>query len=164
MLSLVFLYAFNFGLLVFMSCVNYIIENKDIGMEFDIGKCAMLVMEKGKIVKSVGVELPDGKVINSLQEGESYKCLRILEEDKVLEEKTKLNISKEYLKRLRKVLKSKLNVGNLVCRVNLWGVSLLRFSAAFVSCRKSELQAINKKTRKLFPIYGALHPTSDVDR
>ena len=31
------------------------------------------VMEKGKIVKSVGIELPDGKVIKSLQEGESYK-------------------------------------------------------------------------------------------
>ena len=31
--------------------------------------------EKGKIVKSVGIELPDGKVIKSLQEGESYKYL-----------------------------------------------------------------------------------------
>ena len=38
--------------------------SEDIGMEFDIEKCAMLVMEKGKIVKSVGKELPDGKVIN----------------------------------------------------------------------------------------------------
>ena len=28
MLSLVFLYVFNFGILVFMSCVNYIIEKK----------------------------------------------------------------------------------------------------------------------------------------
>ena len=36
--------------------------SKDIGMEFGIEKCAMLVMEKGKIVKSVGIELPDGKV------------------------------------------------------------------------------------------------------
>ena len=33
------------------------------GMEFDIEKCAMLVIEKGKIVNSVGIELPDGKVI-----------------------------------------------------------------------------------------------------
>ena len=33
------------------------------GMEFDIEKCAMLVIEKGKIVSSVGIELPDGKVI-----------------------------------------------------------------------------------------------------
>ena len=40
-------------------------------MDFDIEKCAMLVMEKGKIVKSADIELPDGKVINSLQEGES---------------------------------------------------------------------------------------------
>ena len=46
--------------------------SEDIGMEFGIEKCAMLVMEKGKIVKSVGIELPDGKVIKSLQEGESY--------------------------------------------------------------------------------------------
>ena len=30
----------------------------------------MLVIEKGKIVKSVGIELPDGKVITSLQQGE----------------------------------------------------------------------------------------------
>ena len=68
--------------------------SEDIGMEFDIEKCAMLVMEKGKIVKSVGKELPDGEVINSLQEGESYKYLGILEEDKFLEEKMKVNVSK----------------------------------------------------------------------
>ena len=42
-----------------------------LGMEFSIEKCAMLVMEKGKIVKLVGIELPDGKVIKLLQEGES---------------------------------------------------------------------------------------------
>ena len=47
----------------------------DIGMEFDTEKCAMLVMEKEKIAKSVGVELPDGKVIKALQQGESYKYL-----------------------------------------------------------------------------------------
>ena len=52
--------------------------SEDIGMEFGKEKCAMLVMEKGKIVKSVGIELSDGKVIKSLQEGESYKCLEIL--------------------------------------------------------------------------------------
>ena len=133
-------------------------------MEFGIEKCAMLVMEKGKIVKSVGIELPDGKVNKSLEEGESYKYLEILEADKFLEEKMKLNVSKEYIRRLRKVLKSKLNGGNLVCGVNAWTVSLLRYLAAFVSWRKSELEAIDRKTRKLFTIYGALHPKSDVDR
>ena len=47
------------------------IFSKDIGMEFGIEKCAVLVIEKGKIVKSVGIEFPEGKVIKSLQEGGS---------------------------------------------------------------------------------------------
>ena len=75
-----------------------------------------------------------------------------------------MNLSKEYITRLRKVLKPKLNSGNLVLGINTWAVSLLRYSAAFVSWRKSELQAIDRKTRKLFTIFGALHPTLDVDR
>ena len=108
-------------------------------MEFGIEKCAMLVMEKGKIVKSVGIELPNGKVMKSLQEGESSKYLGILQIDKFLEEKMKLNVSKEFIRRIRKVLRSKLNGGNLVRGVNTWAVSLLRYSAAFVSWWKSEL-------------------------
>ena len=79
--------------------------SEDIGMEFDIEKCVMLVMEKGKIVKSVGIELPDGKVIKSLQEDESYKYLGIFEAHKFLKEKMKLNVSKEYIRRIRKGLK-----------------------------------------------------------
>ena len=138
--------------------------SEDIGMEFGIEKCAMLVMEKGKIVKSVGIELPDGKVIKSLEECKSYKYLGILQADKLLEEKMKLNVSKEYITRLRKVLKSKLNGVNFVRGVNPWAVSLLRYSAAFVSWRKSELEAVDRKTRKLFTIYGALHLKSDLDR
>ena len=55
----------------------------------------MLVMEKGKIVKSVAIKLPDGKVLKSLQEGENYKYLGILEADEYLEEKMKLNVLKE---------------------------------------------------------------------
>ena len=110
--------------------------NEDMGMEFGTENCAMIVMEKGEIVKSVGKELPDGKVIKSLQEYESCKYLAILDADKLLEEKMKLNVSKKYIRRLRKVLKSKLNGGNVVRGVNTWALSLLRYSAAFVSWRK----------------------------
>ena len=76
----------------------------------------------------------------------------------------KLNVSKEYISRLGKVLKPNLNGENLVYGVNTWEVSLLRYSAAFVSWRKSELQAIDRKTTKLFTICGALQTKSDVDR
>ena len=127
-------------------------------MGFGIEKCATLVMKKGKIVKSVGIELPDGKVIKSLQERESCKYLGILVAGKFLEEKMKLNVSKECITRLRKVLKSKLN-GGFVELINTSAVSLLRYSAALVRWRKSELKAIDRNTRKLFTMYGALHPS-----
>ena len=61
-------------------------------------------------------------------------------------------------------MKSKFNGGNLVQRVNTWVVCLLRYSAAFISWRKSESQAIDRKTRKLLTIYGRLNPKSDVTR
>ena len=73
--------------------------SEDIGMEVSIEKCAMLVMEKGNIVKSVGIELPNGKVIRSLQEDESYKYLGIFEADKFLEKKMKMNVLKEYIRK-----------------------------------------------------------------
>ena len=52
----------------------------------------------------------------------------------------------------------------LVSAVNTWAVSLLRYSAAFISWRKCELQAIDMKIRKLLSIHGGLHPKSDFDR
>ena len=72
------------------------IFSKDIGMKFGKEKCAILVIEKGKTVKSVGVELPDGKIIKSLQEGESYKYPGILKAERFLGEEMKLKVSKEY--------------------------------------------------------------------
>ena len=77
------------------------IFSKDIGMEFGKEKCVMLVIEKGKIVKSVGIELPDGKVNKSLQEGESYKYLRILEAERFFGEEMKLNVYKDYFRKLK---------------------------------------------------------------
>ena len=75
-----------------------------------------------------------------------------------------MKVSKEYFRRLKKVLKSRLTGGNLVQGVNTWAVALLRYSVAFISLRKYDLQAIDRKTRKLFIIYGGLHIKSDVDR
>ena len=138
--------------------------SEDVGIDFGGEKFAMLVMMKGKIVNSVVLEFPDGKVIKLIQEGESYKYLRILEADRFLKEEMMLNVPKEYMRMLRKVLKSNLNDENLVSGVNTWAVSLLKYSVAVVSWRKNKMQPIDRGTRKLFTIHGALDPKSDVDR
>ena len=46
--------------------------SEDIRMEFSTEKCAMVVIKEEWIVKTFGIELPDGNDIKSLQENESY--------------------------------------------------------------------------------------------
>ena len=79
------------------------IFSEDIGMEFGIDKCAMLVMQKRKIEKSYGIPLPNDKVIKSLEKGESYKHLGVLEADEVMVNEMKDKVEKECYRRVRKV-------------------------------------------------------------
>ena len=43
--------------------------SSDIGMDFGISKCAVLVLKKVKATRSEGVELPDVRKLQSLKEG-----------------------------------------------------------------------------------------------
>ena len=79
------------------------ILSKDIGMEFGIKKCGMLVMKKGKIVKCNGIQLPDGEAIKSI-EADGYKYLWILELDKFMEVQTKSKFVEEYERQGRQSL------------------------------------------------------------
>ena len=57
------------------------IYSQDIGMEFGIEKCVMLVIKSGKRHITEEVELPNQVVIGTLGEKETYKYLGILEAD-----------------------------------------------------------------------------------
>ena len=57
--------------------------SEDIAMEFGIQKCAMVVMRRGRMVESKGIDLPNGETIKVLEENEGYKYLGILECDKL---------------------------------------------------------------------------------
>ena len=138
--------------------------SEDIGMEFGIDKCAMLVLKRGKFERSEGIQLPDNEQIKSLGEKEGYKYLGILEADGVLEKDMKEKLSKEYSRRVRKVFQSKLNGGNTIKAVNTWAVSLLRYGAAFVSWTREELRDMDRKTRKMMNMNNALHPRDSVVR
>ncbi|CAB3978867.1 Hypothetical predicted protein [Paramuricea clavata] len=70
------------------------IVSKDIGMEFGIKKCGMLVMKRGKIVECNGIQLPDEETIKSVKE-DGYKYLGILELDKVMEGEMKRKFVKD---------------------------------------------------------------------
>ena len=71
---------------------------------------------------------------------------------------------KEYKRRVRKILETKLNAGNLIKGINTWAVWLLRYSAAFLDWKKFEMEQLDRQTRKLMTMHNALHPKSYVDR
>ena len=52
----------------------------EIGMEFGIKKCGVLVLKRGNIAKMEGIVLPDGQVIKEIDDN-GYKYLGILETD-----------------------------------------------------------------------------------
>ena len=61
-------------------------------------------------------------------------------------------------------MKSKLNSGNLVTAINTWAVSLVRYGAGVIEWTQQKLENIDRITRKMMHLHGAIHPRADVDR
>ncbi len=94
------------------------IYNQNIGMEFGIEKCALRVMKSGKQHLTDGIELPNHVRIRMLTENETYKYLSFMEADTIKQMKIKEKNQKEYLRRTRKLLETKLYSRNLIKGIN----------------------------------------------
>ena len=140
------------------------IFSKDISMSFGIDKCAKVSVKRGKVVGREGIKLPDGNEIKQLKGEENYKYLGILEEGDINHDKIKNNVRSEYNRRLKLILKSKLNGRNKVLAINTYAIPVVRYTAGIVKWNVEEVKEIDRKTRKLMTIHHGLHPRADVDR
>ena len=122
------------------------VVSNDICMEFGVQKCAMLVIKQGKVIESNGIDLPNNETIKSIHEENGYKYLGVMEADQVLGGQMKERLRKEYKRRVKKILKSKLNGGNMITAINTWAVSMMRYTTPFVDWRKEELKEIDQDT------------------
>ena len=100
-------------------------------MEFGLKKSGVIVLKKGKLATFDGIQLPNQEIMNELDEnGCTY--FRILELDEITEHEMKIKVTAEYKKRLRLILKSKLNGKNKIQAINTWALALLRYGAEFL--------------------------------
>ena len=67
----------------------------DIGIEFGMKKCRILIMKRGKIVKTEWIKLPDGEVMKQVGH-EGYTYLGITELDEIKETEIKEKVIKKY--------------------------------------------------------------------
>ena len=121
-------------------------------------------MKSGKQHLTDAIELPNQGKIRTLAENETYKYLGILEADTIKQVEMKSKIEKEYIRRTRKLLETKLNSRNLIKGINTRAVSLVRYSGPFLKWTRDELRQMDQRTRKLMTMHKALHPRDDVDR
>ena len=108
------------------------IYSQNIGMEFRIEKCAMLVIKSGKRHLTDAVDLPNQNKIRTLGEKKMYKYLGILEADTIKQVEMKERIKKEYLRWSRKLLETKICSRNLIKKIYTWAVLFVRYSGPFL--------------------------------
>ena len=85
----------------------------------------VLVLKRGKVdkAKSRGLNLPNGKLMKMIGE-ERSKFLGILEYNKTKEKEIKAEFVREYKRRLKLTLRSKLNGENKMTAINCWAVKM----------------------------------------
>ena len=127
-------------------------------------ECAMLVVKRDKRHMTDGMELPNHDRIRTFEEKETDKYLGILEADTIKQVQMKDTIWKEYFRRTRKLLETKLTSRNLIKGINNWAVPLFRYSGPFLKWTREGLKQMDQRKRKLMTMHKALHPRDDVDR
>ena len=94
------------------------IYSQDIGMEFGMEKCTMLIMKSDKRYLTEGMEQPNQEKIRT-RKGK-LQILSKLEADTIKQVEMKEKNKKKYLKRNRKLLETKLSSRKLIKGINTW--------------------------------------------
>ena len=94
-------------------------------MKLGIDKCAVLELERGRLVRNKGIESPDRESMKEVDQ-EGYKYLGVLQLDKTMNKGMKKKIGNEYIRRVKLICKSNLNAGNFISGLNAWAIGVMR--------------------------------------
>uniref|UniRef100_A0A8C4WGB1 Reverse transcriptase domain-containing protein n=1 Tax=Gopherus evgoodei TaxID=1825980 RepID=A0A8C4WGB1_9SAUR len=137
------------------------IYSEDIGMSFGLEKCGRMVVKRGKVVKTDGVELPAGHIADIQT---NYKYLGVPQSHGNHDEEARKSATSKYHQRIRQVLKSQLSGKNKIHAINRYALLVIRYPAGIVSWPKEDMEAADVKTRKLLTMHGGFHPKSNTQR
>ena len=110
------------------------------------------------------IQLSNQKRIRTLGEKENYKYLGILETDTMKQAEMNEKIRKEFLRTTRKLPETKFCSRNLIKRINIRAVPLVRYSGPFSKWTKEKLRQMDQRIRKLMTIQKALYPRENIHR
>ena len=137
--------------------------SNDVNMSLGVQKCAIVNIRKGQYVQGSSYEYGDGNFIQCLEKQQLYRYLGIPQNNRINQTEIKSQFKKQYLHRVRSVLKTELVSKHKFSAINSWAVPLLTFSFGIIDWKDSELESLNRKTRSLLTKYR-YHPQSSLER
>ena len=79
---------------------------------------------------------------------DEYKYLRGLQLGFIINREMKEKVKSKYNKRVKDLLRSQLNGGNVIAEMSAWAVCIITYGAGVLNWTKGELKTIDIKTRK----------------
>lgn len=138
----------------------------DIGMKFGLDKCKTIHLKRGKQQRTQGSGhiLLSGEIMEELEPNQEYKYLGIKESGKINHGELKKTVSEEYVRRVRKILKTGLNSANIISAINRQAVPVLTYSFLVIKWKEKEIEGLDVKTRRMLTIHGCHQAKADKDR
>ncbi|KAI4469561.1 hypothetical protein MML48_1g01499 [Holotrichia oblita] len=120
-------------------------------------------MAGGKWQPSENYNLDEG-AIESMEDQEHYKYLGYLQSGPIDQKLCKRLLMDRYTQRLKAILKTELVGKNKVRATCTYAIPVLTYSYGILAWTDTELQNLDRLTRKTFTKYRAHHPRSAVER
>ena len=102
--------------------------------------------------------------IKELSNTESYKYLGVEESSNVHHKKMRKKLKKENYRRLRMILGTELSSPNKIMAINSLAIPILSYSFGVVNWSKTDVQGMDRKTRKILTMFKMPHPRVDTKR
>ena len=127
-------------------------------------QCATVVIRKGKVVRSTGINIDCNTHMKGIDAEETCRYLGMEETMGINQQLIKKRIKKEYYQRVRQILKTQLNAKNKIWAINSLAMPVITYIFGVVDRLRSDLQKIDRKTRKLLILAGAYRQNADIDK
>jgi len=133
-------------------------------MTINVTKSAMLLVKRGQVVSPEVYSLSNVGSRPYVDVSEGYKYLGVFQDVLFNDPKVKQTVLSEYWYRFRRVLSSHLNGYYKIIALNSYALPVIRYSAGIIKWSQSELDDIDRKSKKLLTIHKGFHPKADIHR
>ena len=137
--------------------------SNDIKMEFGLNKCQTINIVRGKLQED-GFKMQNEQNIAAMKAQKTYKYQGIKQGQRTEQQTMKQEFTKEFLSRIKLVLKCNPNSKNSFKVPNTYAFTALNYSFGIIKCTGTDIQNMQRKTRTLLMKAKKHHPRSARDR